>query len=594
MATPMLRSRVQARVAALGLGAAIVIGLGGPAARPVSAADPYPWWCRWTTAPVARADELLANRYLLAPHPIVTLPLNPTWRENPLRDANWQFQYHAMRYVQDLFTAWKSTGNDAYRTRALFLLHDWAASNPRSNPQSPYSWNDASTALRAVAFACAAELTPMTTWLRDALLLHGRTLADPAFYVRLGNHALLQSVGLLEVGRVLGRGDWMTLARDRLNRLVLDSVDAQGVSNEQAAFYQDYNYVRYRRARTRLIEVGLAPGAGFARVDLMPRFLAQTALPNGQYELIGDTEATLVPSYPGTWTEFVRSGGATGPTPPRVASYTDGYLFARTGWGTTRAFADETAVAIRWGPAPRTVHGHPDGTSVTMYAWGSRLLLGPGKYTFNSGSWRSYFTSRRANNVVTVDGLAWNRRATTGRVGGVVTPTLVDVRLKTTGYAGVTQTRRVTWSRQLGYLLVEDRASSTTRHTYRQLWHLVPDASPVVGRTTVQTHRTRGNVLIRQLAGAPALQIVKGATNPIQGWVSYRYGTKVATPVVEAVRTGTAVRYLTLIAPSAGIPSVRATDLRLTAGGYAVTITINGRSERVVASGSTVSITPLN
>jgi hypothetical protein len=594
MATSLLGSRLRGRVVAVGLGAAILAGLGAPAGRTAVAAPALPSWCRWTSAPVARADELLANRYLLAPHPIVTLPVNPTWRENPLRDANWQFQYHAMRYVQDLLAAWSSTGNDAYRIRALFLLHDWASSNPRSRPQSPYSWNDASTALRAVAFACAAELTPMTVWLRDALVLHGRTLADPAFYVRLGNHALLQSVGLLEVGRILGRSDWMTLARDRLNRLVLESVDAQGVSNEQAAFYQDYNYVRYQRARARLIAVGLTPGAGFARVDLMPRFLAQTALPNGQYELIGDTEATLVPSYPGTWTEFVRSAGTVGPTPPRVVAYTDGYLFARTGWGTSRAFADETSLVARWGPAPRTAHGHPDGTSVTMYAWGSRLLVGPGKYTFNAGSWRSYFTSRRANSVVTVDGLAWNRAATTARVGQVVTPTLVDLRLRTAGYAGVSQTRRLTWSRQLGYLLVEDRASSATRHTYRQLWHLVPDANPVVGTTTVRTQRARGNVLIRQLAGTPALRIVKGATSPIQGWVSYRYGTRVAAPVVEAVRSGTSVRYLTLIAPATGVPSVRVTDLRLTSAGYAVTITLGGRSERVYASGSSVSITPLN
>ncbi|HEX2754237.1 MAG TPA: heparinase II/III family protein [Candidatus Limnocylindrales bacterium] len=581
------------RVLAVGLGSAVLIGLGAPAGQPASAAT-YPSWCRYSSRPVDRAAELLANRYLLSPHRIVTLPADPTWRENPLHDANWQFQYQAMRYVLDLFAAWNSTGVDAYRARALFLLHDWYVSNPRANPRSAYSWNDASTAFRAVVYACAADLTPMTTWLRNALLLHGRTLADPAFYVGIGNHALSQSIGLLEVGRVLGRRDWMTLARDRLNRLVLSSVDAQGVTNEQAAFYQTYNYVHYRLARSRLLAVGLSPGSGFARVDLMPRFLAQTALPNGEYEMIGDTEAVAIPSYPGTWTEFIATKGASGPTPPLVAAYADGYQFARTGWGTNRAFADETSIAIRWGPAPRTAHGHPDGTSVTLYAWGSRLLVGPGKYTFNSGSWRSFFTSRRANSVVTVDGLSWNRAASTTREGRVVTSTLVDVRLKTQGFAGVTQTRRITWSRRLGYMLVDDRAQSLVRHTYRQLWHLVNGANPRIGVSTVWTQRPRGNVLIRQLTGSPTLRVVTGATDPIQGWISYRYGQRVAAPVVQAIRTGTSVRYLTLIAPSEGAPDARVTNLRLTAGGYAVTITIGGRSERVIASGSAVSITPLN
>jgi hypothetical protein len=251
-------------------------------------------------------------------------------------------------------------------------------------------------------------------------------------------------------------------------------------------------------------------------------------------------------------------------------------------------------MSIRWGPAPRTAHGHPDGTSVTLYAWGTRLLVPPGKYTFNSGAWRSYFTSRPANDVVTVDGLAWNRAAPTTLIGRTVGRTLVDVRLKTSGYAGVTQTRRITWSRRLGYMLVEDRATSPIAHVYRQLWHLVNGSSPAVGVYSVWTRRARGNVLIRQLGSVPTLRIVTGTTNPIQGWISYQYGKRVAAPVVQVIKTGTSVRYLTLIAPSQGAPNAKVGSFRLTAGGYSVTITVDGRSERVIANGSTVSITPLN
>ena len=87
---------------------------------------------------------------------------------------------------------------------------------------------------------------------------------------------------------------------------------------------------------------------------------------------------------------------------------------------------------------------------------------------------------------------------------------------------------------------------------------------------------------------------MEGATSPIQGWVSYHYAQKIAAPVVEAIRTGTSVRYLTLIAPYDGAPTIGVRDLRVTAEGYAVTITVGGRSERVIASGSTVSVTPLN
>jgi hypothetical protein len=135
---------------------------------------------------------------------------------------------------------------------------------------------------------------------------------------------------------------------------------------------------------------------------------------------------------------------------------------------------------------------------------------------------------------------------------------------------------------------------SSTAHVYRQLWHLVDRSSPALGANSVWTRRARGNVLIRQLVGTPTLRLVTGATSPIQGWISYQYGARVAAPVVQAIKSGTSVRYLTLIAPSQGAPNAKVGSLRLTSAGYTVTITVDGRSERVVANGSTVSITPLD
>ena len=134
--------------------------------------------------------------------------------------------------------AFEETADSRYIDRAAFLLRDWVEDNPRTAGRSVFSWNDHSTAWRAVVLVCAAELLPPEPWLDRALVLHGRTLADPAFYVRHGNHALNQSVGLLEVGCRLGQDSWMDLAATRLDRLVRESVDAEGVTNEQAVFYQ--------------------------------------------------------------------------------------------------------------------------------------------------------------------------------------------------------------------------------------------------------------------------------------------------------------------------------------------------------------------
>jgi hypothetical protein len=575
-------SRRAIRALAAALGAVLAIGSFAATSPPVVRAGELPWYCRRSADPVPVANDLMANRYTLQPHPTVTLPADPRWTENPLRDSNWQSQFHSLRFTLDLLGAWQVTGTTAYRDRALFLVRDWYEENPRSDPPSRWSWHNGSTAWRSVVLACTADVVPMTTWLRNALVLHGRVLADPDFYVNHGNHALNQAMGLLEVGRVLGRSDWITLAEDRINTLVVESVDTQGVTNEQSVAYPSYNYKRYSTARRRLEEMGQPLSSAFDRVALMPRFLVQARLPTGQFESLGDADMGIPAASP----------ALPDPPPALVASYKAGFLFARSGLGTTRAYPDETFLSVRWGPGTR-FHGHPDGTALTLAAWGTRLLVDPGKYSYTASKWRTFFKSRRAHNVVTVDGLAWDTSRPTDLVSRTIGPAVVDIRLRANGYRGVGHVRRITWSRNLDYLIVEDRLTSSTRRTYRQLWHFTEDANLATGTVGVRTRRTTGNVMIRQLVGTPRFRVVTGATDPVQGWISYHYGKRKAAPVVEVIRTGASVRYLTLIVPARGRPLAQVSSLRLTSDGYRLTVTIDGRSERVVATGPTISVTPI-
>ena len=292
---------------------------------------------------VAVADNLLLNRYTLANFPTVTLPSNPTWTENPLKQVNWLFNYHSLRFVWALTTAWSQTGDQRYIDRAKFLLYDWQRDNPRIGSPSIWSWNDHATAWRAMVYVCAAEILPDYTWLMRTLRIHGETLASPSFYRAEGNHALNQDIALLEVGNALGRSDWERLAASRVAKLVTNSVDTSGVTNEQSVFYQLYNYDRYNAARKRLRELHQPVGSGFARIDLMPGFLAHATYPDGRYVPLGDTEANKATAIPGTWAQFAATQGAAGPKPSTTTRlYGAGYAFARTGWGETRPFADET------------------------------------------------------------------------------------------------------------------------------------------------------------------------------------------------------------------------------------------------------------
>jgi hypothetical protein len=543
---------------------------------------------------VGAADRLLHNRYTLGSERTVRLPANPTWRENPFHDDNWLFDYHSLRFVLKLEAAWAQTGNRRYLDRALFILHDWLRDNPRSAPRSRFSWDDHATAWRAMVLACTADIVPMSAWLRSALVLHGAVLASPGFYVRHGNHALNQSIGLLDVGCVLRRVDWMGTAARRIGDLVVESIDQQGVANEQSVGYEFYDFQRYTAAERRLRACGRHVPAAFARVDKMPRFLGWATLPNGEYELIGDTHAGHATSIPGTLAEFAATGGTAGPRPfGTFETFIAGYAFGRSGWGETRPFADETAFAVRYGRG-RAYHGHADGGSLTVYGLGSRLIVGSGTYSYNAGPYRSYFIGRSAQNVVTVAGLAYRVASPTPMRFQVETLDALGIGVDVTGYAGVRDRRSVVFSKTGGYLVVDDRLRSSRPRTFTQLWHLAPSSHPTVQGRTVQTHTTGGDVVIVQLARAPRTRIVTGATHPIQGWRTYRYNQKRRSPTVEARLRGRTARYLTLIVPVRdATDTVRVLSTALWLDGYALVVEVNGHTERIVVDGASVTVVPL-
>lgn len=545
-------------------------------------------------SPAVRAEALLANRYTIGRHAAVTLPANPRWNENPLKSRNWEYTYHTLRFVLDLLSAGQRDGGEKYLERARYLLRDWIQDNPPGAGRSIFSWNDHATAWRAEVLVCAAEVFPREAWLDNALAVHGAKLATPAFYRREGNHALNQNVALLDIGCRLSRPDWTDLARRRLAALVVDSVDAQGVTNEQAVFYEMYNWRHYDRARRRLEDCGLTPPPELARINKMPDFLANATLPNGEYVMLGDSGRTAATPIRGTTAEFAATGGQSGKHPANVfARYKAGFVFGRSGWGDERPFADESAYSVRFGPGLQW-HGHADGGSVTLFALRSRLLEDPGIFTLNFDAWHRFAVGRSAHNVVTVEGRSFDASRPTTLVRSSTGPAGDEVVVRSAGYAGIDATRRIVYSRGLGYLVVEDRLRASSWINTRQLWHLAEDAHPAIDGTSVGSKRATPHVRIIQLVATRKPQIVIGRRDPVQGWISYYTDHRTPAPTIEVRSGGTAVRYITLLAPTAKTDAdVSVTDVRVTASGFSFLVTIDGHSERVTATASTATVAPV-
>lgn len=539
----------------------------------------------------AEADRIMLRHLKLGAHPDWMLPTNPTWREQPFNaDQNWLFNYHALRWVLALLQAGRDTGDTAYTNRAAFLLKDWLATNPRSTKATLMSWNDMATGLRASVLACAVGDLGRPAWLATGLKSHGTALADPGFYTYHGNHALNQAIGLLDVACAMLNRPWKSLSSSRISALVLESVDSEGVSNEQAVSYQLYNYEQYDRARRHLTNCGVAVPSAFSRVAKMPEFLAYATDPDGTYVQLGDTDLRKARVIKDTIAEYAATAGASGPKPPStIRPYAAGYLFARSGWGETRPFVDETFLTMRFGPG-QTLHGQHDGQSITLSAKGRRLILDPGKYTYTPGAWKTFFESRAAHNVVVVGGLAYDDgRFTTN--ASVTKPAYLYATTTNSGYAGVTNRRRMIWSRGADYVIVDDQLSSTVTRTFRQTWHLARGSAPTISGGRLDTHLTGGNLAIVQLVGRPALRVITGQTSPIQGWVSEVYQTKFRAPVLQASVTTRAARFLTLLVPYSGArPAISGRVVSLTSTGYIVDVTIGTHVERVTVTSTGASI----
>ncbi len=546
------------------------------------------------------ADDLLIDRYHLGQHPAVTLAHVLTWAEDPLADRQWRQKFQQLRYVMALMYRWQASGEARYLDRGIDLVRAWIAANPRVGAASDSAWKDQVTAWRAMTLVCMADMLPPTGWLDSAIRLHGSVLADPAFYVRYGNHALNQAIGLLDVGCYLHRTDWQTLAARRIDTLVTQAIDRQGVSDEQATKYDRYDYDRFILARDHLLRCHLAPPAGFDRVERIPHFLAQATRPDGHYETIGDSDDKAAKGIPGTPTVYTSSLGLRGSPPDQtVTFYENGYAFGRTGWGQDeRTFAQEIFFSLRYA-AGLIRHGHDDAGAVTLYGNGAQLLVDPGYGDQNSSIWHRFFVSRAAHNAVSVLGRAPSAGRGSVLERHAITSGSVDAVVRVRVYPGITMRRRVIFSRALGYLVVEDTMTSPTARTYRQLWHLTEDAQPHVAGDRAWSRRPSGNLLIQQLIGGGATLQLRGETSPIQGWISRSYGQRAAAPVIEERRSGTQVRYLTLLAPfdtgtGTHRPPVDVSGLRLTTHGFSMTIEVEGHHERLDATATGVRITSID
>jgi hypothetical protein len=231
---------------------------------------------------------------------------------------------------------------------------------------------------------------------------------------------------------------------------------------------------------------------------------------------------------------------------------------------------------------------------VTLYGLGREVLVDPGYESYNGGKFRAFFKSQAAHNALLVDGYEgqfsdiW--KLTRSRITDAYFEGVVE--LHTT--SGLVDTRRVIFSKRLGFLIVEDRAEAPKQTRFHQLWHLPLGAKVTIAGQTAYTVFSRGNVLVQELLDGAKFDVVQGSTTPMQGWLPTTWGNHAPAPVLEDVRNTSRVKLVTLLVPYASDrSSVQVTNVDAHGQHFSFDISVAGQRQHVQADGNGVVVTDL-
>lgn len=555
------------------------------------------------------AGLLLKDQWPVPRFPPVQLSSHLSWTEDPFNEKYWRFTFYGLRPTRHLLWAWRTTGDRRYRDKLLQVLQGFV----ERGHQSDFAWDKHTAAFRGIVLvntyvkllSDGSLKEPLAGRVRQRLHEVGAFLRDPKNFEKDYNHGLAQAGALLLIAHNLPgfreSPEWRATALSRLDGLLEDVLDEDGVEVEQSPFYHFYFLTGFWQLYTWAHAQGIPLSKrAEERTRQMLRYATHIVAPDGDIPMMGSSVARNIRRSQDTplfqqmaaldpHFAWVLSAGNAGTPPPetRILFPSSGQGVLRSGWGTARNFKMPTHLIFDVGPY-RTLHSHLDALSLQLYAAGRTLLPDSGHFTNEPGSEDyDYFRGTRSHNTVVVDGgdqregTAHPGLSTGGPPGGWAYQSGWHAL-----YDGVTHKRAVALLRQ-DLVLVIDELASDAPHAYDQTWHLFPQADLQVDRLRVQAQDpVSGKTLLtmHQLLSAASMLtgVRKGHTAPLEGWYSERFEQKQPTFTLRWRKVARRAQFATLLASGAFAEASLNAAVERTARGYVATVCLpDGRGYRL-------------
>ncbi len=545
------------------------------------------------TTEIETSALVLVSTYKILEFKPVELTDNLRWDENPLGDRTWQWGLHTLPAVPALASQYSRNGNTTFIKKAEELVLDWIDDNQlyRYHEPSAFSWHDHVMALRVRGWLPFWE-----TWVKspiaapksarkilESILLHAERLADPRFYNEGHNHGMEQDFALLAIAMAFPEfrksSEWRKTAARRLEAQTEAIISPLGIQLEHTPYYHVFTLEILsdaqefaRRMGVSQTELNLDP-----TLSKMARYTANLLKPDRTLPLIGDTprEPPLTPEHR-TLSKFLLTDpvlrfalteGREGEAGAATIFYeTEGYAIFRDSWKPAPEFSQSFYLFFTAAANEGRVHKQFDDLSFTLHARGHELLTDAGFHSNQYGDpEREYVTGTSAHNSVLVDGkgfTGWTASIDACREG----EGWALVQASHSNYSNVTHRRTLFYYRPGTVFVIDELRpkglkpgepvpATAAVHDFEQLFHFEPNCSATTGQSQssilVDVGLARDShplLLIEQLAGGRGTaRVVRGAKDPLQGWVADGHRTLVPAPVAIFKERGPEALFVTFI-----------------------------------------------
>ena len=514
--------------------------------------------------------------------------------ERPDRDVKWCWELNRFQHLLWLGASWRLTGEERFAVEARMQLESWLDSV--QYPLGVQWSSNLEVALRALSLArCHILCLNSLAWdshflsrLIPCLYLHGVHLErELTVHHTEGNHLLGECSALFCVATLyplfLKSSRWRKRSMAILNWLAPRVILPDGVYAEQATGYfrfvaefllqvfflargsgpQLSGVVRERLANGLDFIRNLAPDCkdvpmigdsdtGLAIGWRLSDFWDFTSLPAIGSVLLGEPRlARGLPTFPAeaylmlgeTGLNLFESLSNQAIPGSDSASPSPLLVFPNGGYQVSRD--EDFSVILDVGPLgipPAYGHGHADGLSFILHYRGKPLVVDPGTFLYNGPPfWRRYFRSSTAHNTIRIDGKYPAEPLETFRWSS---PLKIEQEPPISGERWRLLRGTVNWGRFVHRrflihvtgegIIVLDHVNGAGEHELEWRVHFDPRwtvRQEASNSLTADLEKSRLNIIFLN-RHSDDVSILNGQMDPIGGWYSRYYGSKVAAPTV--------------------------------------------------------------